>query len=80
MTAMVKRKKARASRPTPADAADRRKAIGDGLRRLFDDVLSEPVPDNFLSLLQQADDRPDDAQSEDGDPKRRAAPKRGTSS
>lgn len=33
----------------------RQKQIGDKLRRLYDDVTSEPVPDEFLSLLEQAD-------------------------
>ncbi len=33
----------------------RQKRIGDQLRRLYDDVTSEPVPDEFLSLLEQAD-------------------------
>ena len=35
----------------------RQKRIGDQLRRLYDDVTSEPVPDDFLSLLEQADAR-----------------------
>ncbi len=29
--------------------------IGKNLRQLYDDVLNEPVPDDFLSLLSQAD-------------------------
>ena len=29
--------------------------IGKNLRQMYDDVLSEPVPDDFLSLLQKAD-------------------------
>ena len=33
----------------------RQKRIGDQLRRLYDDVTNEPVPDEFLSLLEQAD-------------------------
>ena len=33
----------------------RQKRIGDQLRRLYDDVTSEPVPDEFLNLLEQAD-------------------------
>ena len=33
----------------------RQKQIGDKLRRMYDDVTSEPVPDEFLSLLEQAD-------------------------
>lgn len=30
--------------------------IVEGLRRLYDDVASEPVPDEFLSLLKKIDD------------------------
>ena len=33
----------------------RQKRIGDQLRRLYDEVTQEPVPDEFLSLLEQAD-------------------------
>lgn len=29
--------------------------IGKNLRQIYDDVLSEPVPDDFLNLLAQAD-------------------------
>ena len=29
--------------------------IVDGLRRLYDDVASEPVPDEFMNLLNQID-------------------------
>lgn len=29
--------------------------IGKNLRQIYDDVLKEPVPDDFLSLLSQAD-------------------------
>ena len=33
----------------------RQKRIGDQLRRIYDDVTNEPVPDEFLSLLERAD-------------------------
>ena len=33
----------------------RQKRIGDQLRQIYDDVTSEPVPDEFMSLLEQAD-------------------------
>ncbi len=33
----------------------RQRRIGSQLRRLYDDVASEPIPDDFLSLLEQAD-------------------------
>ena len=29
--------------------------IGKNLRQIYDDVLNEPVPDDFLSLLSQAE-------------------------
>ena len=31
--------------------------IGKNLRQIYDDVLNEPVPVDFLSLLAQADDK-----------------------
>jgi hypothetical protein len=34
----------------------RQRAIGRELRRMFDGVVSEPVPDEFLDLLKQIDD------------------------
>ncbi len=36
----------------------RRKRIGDKLRQLYDDVANEPVPDDFLKLLRDADAKP----------------------
>lgn len=30
--------------------------IGKNLRQIYDDVLNEPIPDDFLSLLAQADE------------------------
>jgi urease accessory protein UreF len=35
----------------------RQRAIGRELRRVFDDVVEEPVPDEFLSLLKKIDER-----------------------
>lgn len=29
--------------------------IGSSLKRMYDDVVSEPIPDDFLSLLAKAD-------------------------
>jgi hypothetical protein len=37
----------------------RQRAIGRELRRMFDGVVSEPVPDDFLELLKQIDDSGD---------------------
>ena len=53
------------SPPTPspleADAASveearlRQQAIGVKLRQMFDEVVNEPVPDEFLDILRRAD-------------------------
>lgn len=37
----------------------RQRAIGRELRRIFDNVVKEPVPDDFLALLQKMDERED---------------------
>ena len=34
----------------------REKRIGEQLKRLYDDVVSEPVPDDFMNLLERADE------------------------
>lgn len=39
------------------DARINQQAIGRGLRQLFDAVVSEDVPDEFLELLRRADER-----------------------
>jgi hypothetical protein len=44
----------------PADATVnearlRQQAIGVKLRQMFDEVVSEPVPDEFLDILRRAD-------------------------
>ena len=39
------------------EARLRQQAIGVKLRQMFDEVVSEPVPDEFLAILQKADDR-----------------------
>ena len=44
----------------PADLGEARidrVAIGERLRELFDQVVNEPVPDDFLDLLRKADER-----------------------
>lgn len=33
--------------------------IGRSLRQIYDDVLNEDVPDDFLDILKSADDRPE---------------------
>jgi hypothetical protein len=34
----------------------RQRAIGRELRRMYDDVAQEPVPDDFMELLRQIDE------------------------
>ena len=42
----------------PLDEARlRQQAIGVKLRQMFDEVVSEPVPDDFLEILRRADER-----------------------
>ena len=36
----------------------RQQAIGVKLRHMFDQVVNEPVPDEFLDILRRADERP----------------------
>ena len=38
------------------EARLRQQAIGVKLRHLFDEVVNEPVPDEFLDILRRADD------------------------
>ena len=54
------------SRPKGADtkgeagleeARLRQQAIGVKLRHMFDEVVNEPVPDEFLDILRRADER-----------------------
>ena len=48
-------------RPRNSAALDearlRQQAIGVRLRQMFDDVVNEPVPDEFLDILRKADKR-----------------------
>lgn len=47
------------ARPRPSAALDearlRQQAIGVRLRQMFDEVVNEKVPDEFLEILRQAD-------------------------
>jgi hypothetical protein len=47
----------RAGEPNVEEARLRQQAIGVKLRQMFDDVVNEPVPDEFLDILRQADNR-----------------------
>ena len=40
------------------EARLRQQAIGVRLRQMFDEVVNEPVPDEFLDILRKADLRP----------------------
>lgn len=42
------------------EARLRQQAIGVKLRHLFDEVVNEPVPDEFLDILRRADERASD--------------------
>jgi hypothetical protein len=43
----------------------RQRAIGRELRRMYDDVAQEPVPDDFLDLLRQIDEAGERGSMED---------------
>jgi hypothetical protein len=43
------------SEPGLEEARLRQQAIGVKLRHLFDEVVNEPVPDEFLDILRRAD-------------------------
>jgi len=46
------------SKPVDARTARRRQdPIGRRLRQMYDDVVGEDIPDDFLSMLEQADER-----------------------
>ncbi len=46
------------AKPADLDEARlRQQAIGARLRQMFDDVVREPVPDDFLDILRAADER-----------------------
>jgi hypothetical protein len=43
--------------PSLDEARLRQQAIGAKLRQMFDEVVNEPVPDEFFEILRQADAR-----------------------
>jgi hypothetical protein len=50
------------------EARLRQQALGVKLRQMFEDVVNEPVPDDFLDILRKADNRSvSDPSSGDGD-------------
>lgn len=48
-------KKSPKGSPELDEARLRQQAIGARLRQLFDDVVNEPVPDDFLEILRRAE-------------------------
>ena len=46
-----------AGEPPLEEARLRQQAIGVKLRHMFDEVVNEPVPDEFLDILRRADER-----------------------
>jgi hypothetical protein len=53
------RKAAPSGGPALEEARLRQQAIGVKLRHMFDEVVNEPVPDEFLDILRRADERTD---------------------
>ena len=43
--------------PTLDEARLRQQAIGVKLRHMFDEIVNEPVPEDFLDILRRADDK-----------------------
>lgn len=56
---MIEQQPAEGRRNTAAldEARLRQQAIGVRLRQMFDEVVNEPVPDEFLDILRKADKR-----------------------
>ena len=46
-----------ASESTLDEARLRQQAIGVKLRHMFDEIVNEPVPQDFLDILRRADDK-----------------------
>ena len=46
-----------------ADAQSRQRLIGKELRRWYDNIVKEPVPDELLDLLQQIDGKRSESKS-----------------
>ena len=49
-------KEEKTDRDNPRSIRARQRAIGRELRRMFDTVAKEPVPDDFLDLLRRIDE------------------------
>lgn len=56
------------AKPVDARVARRRQdAIGRRLRQMYDEVVNEDVPDDFMSFLERADERDPQKKSPDGE-------------
>ncbi|KDA00960.1 NepR family anti-sigma factor [Hyphomonas oceanitis] len=53
----MNKKKQTGQQKSDADLKRRGAKIGDQLRRIYEDVAQEDVPDEFLKLLEQADQK-----------------------
>lgn len=53
----VKKPSRTEGRPSEGDRARlaRQKKLGEQLKKLYDDVANEPIPDEFLNILRDAD-------------------------
>jgi hypothetical protein len=49
-------RRSRSKSPSLDEARLRQQAIGVKLRQMFDEVVNEPVPDEFLQILRRADE------------------------
>ena len=58
-SASGKKSKAREPRDTPSDLQVRQAVIGNELRRMFEEVVNEPVPAEMLELLQRIEKQAD---------------------
>jgi hypothetical protein len=50
------KKRQRSKSPNLDEARLRQQAIGVRLRQMFDEVVNEPVPQEFLNILRRADE------------------------
>ncbi|HXQ16609.1 MAG TPA: NepR family anti-sigma factor [Caulobacteraceae bacterium] len=50
-------KRSRTKSPSLDEARLRQQAIGVRLRQMFDEVVNEPVPDEFLQILRRGDEK-----------------------
>ena len=64
------------TRPVDARVARRRQdPIGRRLRQMYDEIVNEDIPDDFMSFLEAADERKGDGQVNGADEAQLAAPK-----